>query len=317
MSDVLASAFTLKLGVDERQRKQQLLKAPTAFNAFGCVVFSDQLLAAVKMSQVVRDAVLRASTGIFNAHVTGRLRASSVDELLIVRDGDQRRQSIYRSQIPPPDRKRKKEAVNLVSKADQAVMVEWENTVVGAVMANVSAVVPEGLEVMASTLICNVLPEGQEAKCQQLHCDVTPKAPPSPEPAPVLILAVDRFFLQVCPGSHRAVQEMMAIDKACQGLPGRTRDAAFSLLPTCPVILLDLQPGDLVVMHGYCVHAGYKPRPGAMDIRAHWYCQMAGSDAFVYNTTYNIEGQVENPLRTKFKYDFVKEKVRGRLYVGA
>ena len=308
--DVLASAFTVNLSMDEAERRKQREKAPATYNAFSVVKFSDPRLAAIKMSPAVRAAVERSSSGIFNSHVTPPTTSSSVDELVIQTDGDQRRQSIYSSNVPPPEDPNK-EAVNLVPEREAALMKKWEASVMPEVLLNVQAVVPNGLQVMASTIICNVLKKGQAAKSQQLHCDVTPLPPPSPDPAPVIILAVDKFYLQVCPGSHKAVQSMMALDKACEGLSAEARRAAFNLLPTSAVVLLELRPGDMVVMHGYCVHGGYKPRLGALDIRAHWYCQMEGSTAFVYNETYNIEGQEENPLRTLFNKDFVAEKVRG------
>ena len=112
------------------------------------------------------------------------------------------------------------------------------------------------------------------------------------------------------------MKAMKAMDVACEGKSEAEKDAAFALLPSIPVVLLELQPGDMVVMHGYCVHAGYKPRPGAPDFRAHWYCQMEGSEDFVYNTTYNIEGHDQNPLRSKICKRFLLEKVRATSLLG-
>ena len=295
------------MSADEEARPSQWLQAPALFDLYGVLVFRDPKLAG-GMPPAVRKAALRAATPIFDSHVTLSSAAAEVGDLLVRTHHDQRNQAVYSSTVAPA---RGKKTVKVVPEPDRGVLAEWGKPVEDIVMQHARSVVPTGLKIKAATIICNKLPVGQEGKPQQLHTDVHPLGRDKPQPAPVVILAVDAFFLLVCPTSHRTVQLMKDLEASCDGKPAATQDCAFSILPTSCVYLLDLQPGDCVVMHGYCVHAGYSARPGAADIRAHWYMEIEGSNAFVYDETYNIEGDPENPLREKFDWTLVRTKVSG------
>ena len=145
------------------------------------------------------------------------------------------------------------------------------------------------LDVGASTVIVNRLPVGKVGKQQQLHTDTKPAR--EGNPAPVLILTLKRLKLLISPFSHSGVQTMINLDKKLN----RSWEAAFVGMPKYQVRLEQLEAGDLLIMHGYCAHAGWTPLRNRLTPRAHWYLVREGANLPVDNT-YSLEGDPDHVL---------------------
>ena len=101
----------------------------------------------------------------------------------------------------------------------------------------------------------------------------------------VAFLAVEDFVLNVVPFSHSVTQ---ATELAEEGMSARELDEAMlGAMPSSGFRLKELhvQAGEVILMHGMCVHSGAAGKVGTGSIRCHWYIMEGGlvqQDGAVY-----------------------------------
>jgi hypothetical protein len=171
--------------------------------------------------------------------------------------------------------------------------------------------------------MANNVPAGAEGLPQDLHIDqalVPSRCATRQPPPPQVIVAVERCTVLVVPFSHHMVEglgwmtakagEAAAADAATAGPsagPSAAEEAdetlASLLPPSTKPTRIHLDPGQLVVMHGYLVHAGDAGEPGETALRVHFYTETPAGLAphpTTEGATYVLDSMGDGVVSTHF-----------------
>ena len=284
-----------------------LKRAALLYVIWGYVIIREaSLLVLCQMDQATRDGVAGYAGPIFDHHVHARGAAGSATAdkvLLLPRTArGQRRQLVYQH--------RRAGRVTPMPADVLAKVSGWGGKLTEAVLdvtrkLDKAAGGSGELHIGASTVLVNRLPLRNRGVRQQLHTDSKPSC--HAFPPPVAIMALEEFKLYVSPCSHDLIRKVALLVRA--------DSLGVGALSQCDVRLERLLPGDLVIMNGNCVHAGYKPMPMQRTFRAHWYMQRTTKGA-PKDETYNLEADLEHYLKGHFTWAKANEQERGYSLLG-
>ena len=137
--------------------------------------------------------------------------------------------------------------------------------------------------------LCNQDINGEAVQIQDLHMDMQ-------ELGLVVFLAIQPGSLHVVPHSHHIMEQVLAVHKKAQEAARRDADAGEagdvdkhvktlmaayvksiddSTADRYKLYTVQYKSGELVVMHGLCVHAGAAGQLGYPAVRCHWVVQEA------------------------------------------
>ena len=179
-------------------------------------------------------------------------------------------------------------------------------------MEAVRAALPPGLgrlgKVSGATVMANNVPEGAVGLPQDLHIDqalVPSRCAARQPPPPQVIVAVERCTLLVVPFSHHMVEGLGWMTAKAGEAAAEAADETLAPLlpPSMKPTRIHLDPGQLVVMHGYLVHAGDAGEPGEAALRVHFYTETPAGLAphpTTEDATYVLDNMGDGVVSTLF-----------------